>query len=344
MLRRVREQRRVWRSELRVAVADEAECGAVLALAFPDRVARRRAGAADRFLLRGGLGATLADPGTLAGSEFLAIAELDGQRPHAGILLAAPLDRAALDQLLGEQFERDESVAWDDASGSITAVERERLGAIILRETPLRDASDEVVADALLDVVTRGGTLALRWSAEAQRVRERLAFLHASFPDWPDVSDAALATSAREWLRPHLVGLRRRAQVEQLDLAALLLGRLTWEQRARLDELAPTHFEVPTGSRIRIDYGDAMAPVLAVRLQELFGLDVTPSIAGGRVPLTLHLLSPAHRPVQVTRDLPGFWRGSYFEVRKDLRGRYPKHEWPDDPLRAPPTSRAKPRR
>jgi ATP-dependent helicase HrpB len=346
-LRRVREQRRVWRSELRVdrdVVADEAECGAVLALAFPDRVARRRAGGGDRFLLRGGLGATLVDAGTLADAQFLTIAELDGQRPHAGILLAAPLERADLDRLFGEQIERDESVTWDEASGSISAVARERLGAITLRETPLRDASDEAVADALLDVVARAGVLTLRWGVDAQRVRERVAFLHACFPGWPDVGDAALAASAREWLRPHLVGLRRRAQVEQLDLATLLLGRLTWEQRARLDELAPTHFEGPTGSRIRIDYGDPHAPVLAVRLQELFGLDVSPSIAAGRVPLTLHLLSPAHRPVQVTRDLPGFWRGSYFEVRKELRGRYPKHEWPDDPLRALPTARSKPRR
>jgi ATP-dependent helicase HrpB len=346
-LRRVREQRRVWRAELRVdreSVADEAECGAVLALAFPDRVARRRAAAGDRFLLRGGLGAVLVDAGTLAGAAFLSVAELDGQRPHAGILLAAPLERADLDRLFGDQIEREESVAWDDVSGSILAVERERLGAIILRETPLRDASDAAVADALFDAVMRGGVLALRWSVDAQRVRERLAFLHASLPDWPDVGDAALAESAREWLHPHLVGLRRRSQVEQLDLAALLLERLTWEQRARLDELAPTHFEVPTGSRIRIDYGDPHAPVLAVRLQELFGLDVTPAIAAGRVPLALHLLSPAHRPVQVTRDLPGFWRGSYYEVRKELRGRYPKHEWPDDPLSAPPTTRAKRRR
>jgi ATP-dependent helicase HrpB len=157
------------------------------------------------------------------------------------------------------------------------------------------------------------------------------------------VSDAALVASSREWLLPRLVGLRRRRDVDRLDLAALLREQLGWEQRASLDLLAPTHVEVPSGSRIRVDYSDPAAPVLAVRLQELFGLATTPTVAQGAVPLTLHLLSPANRPVQVTRDLAGFWRGSYFAVRKELRGRYPKHEWPEDPMQAVPTRRAKPR-
>jgi ATP-dependent helicase HrpB len=172
-------------------------------------------------------------------------------------------------------------------------------------------------------------------------VRARLAFLPHRFDEWPDVGDHALRATAHEWLLPHLVGLRSRPDVDALDLGALLLARLSWRQRAELDELAPTHVEVPSGSRIRIDYSDPEAPVLAVRLQELFGLDATPSVARGSVPLTLHLLSPAQRPVQVTRDLAGFWRNSYFEVRKELRGRYPKHAWPDDPMRAAPTRRAR---
>ena len=176
------------------------------------------------------------------------------------------------------------------------------------------------------------------------RVRARLAFLHRHLAGWPDVSDGALRESAREWLLPHLVGLRRRAAVDSLDLGALLLARLTWQQRAELDALAPTHLEVPSGSRIRVDYSDADAPVLAVRLQELFGSTTTPRVAGGAVPVTLHLLSPAYRPVQVTRDLAGFWRTSYFDVRRELRGRYPRHPWPEDPLRAQPSQRAKPRR
>jgi ATP-dependent helicase HrpB len=185
--------------------------------------------------------------------------------------------------------------------------------------------------------------VALRWSESAQRLRERLAFLHALDSSWPDVSDTALAAEMDSWLAPRLGGLRKRSDVEQLDPGTLLLEGLTWQQRRELDLLAPTHVTVPTGSRIPVDYADPHAPVLAVRLQELFGLAESPRIAGGRVVLTLHLLSPARRPVQVTRDLAGFWRSSYFEVRKELRGRYPKHAWPDDPLAATPTHRTKPR-
>jgi ATP-dependent helicase HrpB len=346
-LRRVREQSRAWRSSLGVpssAKVIDDDAGALLALAFPDRIARRREGTSDRYLLRTGQGAILGDGSALTGAPFLAVAELDGQRPHARMMLAAPLERAELDRIVGDQLTSEEIVAWDDATDAVLALRRERLGAIILREAPLRDASDEAIANALLEAVARDGSLALRWNTEAVRLRERLAFLHTLSPEWPDVSERALAESAREWLLPHLVGLRRRSQVDELDLSALLLATLSWQQRASMDELAPTHCEVPSGSRLRVDYSDSAAPVLAVRLQELFGLIVTPSVGGGRVPLTLHLLSPAYRPVQVTRDLAGFWRSSYFEVRRELRGRYPKHEWPDDPLTAAPTRRAKPRR
>jgi ATP-dependent helicase HrpB len=198
-----------------------------------------------------------------------------------------------------------------------------------------------VVAGALLAALTTEQGLSLQWSEDASRVRARLAFLHRHVDGWPDVGDVALRASAHEWLLPHLVGLRRRDEVDALDLGALLLSRLSWRQRSALDELAPTHLEVPSGSRIRVDYEDAESPVLAVRIQEVFGLDTTPSIAGGAVPLTLHLLSPAYRPVQITRDLAGFWRSSYFEVRKELRGRYPKHAWPDDPMHAVPTRRTR---
>jgi ATP-dependent helicase HrpB len=170
-----------------------------------------------------------------------------------------------------------------------------------------------------------------------------VAFLRTLDPGWPDLSDEALAARVDEWLAPLLAGQRRLADVARLDATGVLRGLLTWEQRAALDELAPTHMAVPTGSRIAIDYGDPSAPVLAVRLQELFGLADTPRIARGRVPMTLHLLSPAHRPVQVTRDLAGFWKSSYFDVRRDLRGRYPRHYWPENPLEAEPTRRAKPR-
>ncbi|MEO8560437.1 MAG: ATP-dependent helicase HrpB [bacterium] len=347
VLRRVREQNHAWRTELgaeRADMAVESDGGVVLALAFPDRVAQRRRGAGERYLLRSGVGGSLAAGASLTGAPFLAVAELDGQRPHARILLAAPIERAELDRLFADQVERDELVSWNDTSGVIAVLRRERLGAIVLRETSVLDADDSIVADALLGELTRGVSLRMRWSVEAQRTRERLAFLHAKLEDWPDVGEAGLLESAREWLLPHLAGLRRRSQIDELDLSALLLARLNWQQRARLDELAPTHFEVPSGSRIRVDYRDPSTPVLAVRLQELFGLEATPFVGGSNVPLTLHLLSPAYRPVQITRDLAGFWRGSYFDVRKELRGRYPKHEWPDDPSHATPTTRAKRRR
>jgi ATP-dependent helicase HrpB len=346
-LRRVRDQARSWREVLHVDDSSdviEDDCGAALALAFPDRIAQRRADAGERYLLRNGLGASLGEGASLTGSPYLAVAELDGQRPHARIALAAPLSRAELDRLVGDQVVSEDVIEWNELDGLVTAVHRERLGAIVLREVPQRAASPEFIAEVLLDGIIAGRGPALRWSDEAERTRARLEFLHLRDPAWPDVSDSSLVVTAREWLLPNLVGLYRRDQVDDLDLAALLLARLSWKQRARIDDLAPTHVEVPSGSRIRVDYSDPVAPVLAVRLQELFGLTTTPSIYDGAVPLTLHLLSPAYRPVQVTRDLAGFWRTSYFEVRKELRGRYPKHDWPDDPLHAAPTRRAKPRR
>jgi ATP-dependent helicase HrpB len=195
----------------------------------------------------------------------------------------------------------------------------------------------------LLDGVRQIGLTALPWSDSARLLRQRLAFLHAVDSSWPDVSDAALTETLGTWLAPRIGSARSISDLERVDLTGALLALLPWERRASLDELAPTHIVVPSGSRIPIDYSDIAAPVLAVRLQEMFGLADTPRIARGAVPLTIHLLSPAHRPVQVTRDLAGFWRTSYFDVRKEMRGRYPKHYWPDDPMQAEPTRKAKPR-
>jgi ATP-dependent helicase HrpB len=343
----VRDRSRHWREALRIpvsALVDESECGRALALAFPDRVAQRRIGGDERYLMRNGLGATLAEGSSLTGAPFIAIAELAGRRPDAQIQLAASLSRGELDELLGEQVVTEDVVEWSVSDDAVIAARRERLGAIVLRETPLRSADPVAVAETLLAALTTEYGVALHWSEDATRVRARLAFLHRHLVSWPDVGDLALRQSAHEWLLPHLVGLRRREDVQALDLGALLLSTLTRQQRTAMDTLAPTHLEVPSGSRIRIDYTDPDTPVLAVRLQEVFGLAATPRIAGALVPVTLHLLSPAHRPVQVTRDLAGFWRTSYFEVRKELRGRYPKHAWPDDPMRAQPTRRVKPRR
>jgi ATP-dependent helicase HrpB len=193
----------------------------------------------------------------------------------------------------------------------------------------------------MAEVIRREGVERLPWTEPARGTRARLAFLHQLDAGWPDVSPEALTAELDMWLGPRLAGVRRWDQLERLDLAALLLDRLPWDRRAALEEWAPSHIEVPSGSRVPVDYSDPAAPVLAVRLQELFGLTETPAVARGRVPLTLHLLSPARRPVQVTRDLAGFWRTTYFEVRKDLKGRYPKHHWPDDPLRSEPTRHPK---
>src|SRR5690606_5454460 len=212
--------------------------------------------------------------------------------------------------------------------------------AIVIADVALRDVSDDDVARAVLDAIATDGIGVLPWSDATHALRERLAFLHMQDPSWPDVSDATLAATADEWLIPFLAGSG--GDLARLDLATALTSRVDARLQARLEVLAPTHMEVPSGSTLRIDYSDPAAPVLAARLQELFGWTETPRIADGRVPLTIHLLSPAQRPVQVTRDLASFWRTGYFEVRRDLRGRYPKHYWPDDPLTATPTRRVRP--
>ena len=345
VLRRVREQSRRLRSALRVPPDEpvvDAEAGRLLALAYPDRVAQRRPGAGDRFLLRNGVGAVLAQPGALSGAAFLAIADLDGRAPHSRIFLGAALDRADVEELFGADVEVEDVMHWDAEAGAIIAVRRTRLGAIVLRESSLHEVDVERRARLVLDALRRHDGVALPWSEAALRVKQRVAFLHAIDASWPELGEEALLGD-EDILLPYLDGVRRRADVERLPLVDILLARLTWEQRRLLDELAPTHLVVPTGSRIPVDYSDPAAPSIAVRLQEMFGLADTPRVGGGRVPVTLHLLSPAHRPVQVTRDLAGFWQSSYFAVRKDLRGRYPKHEWPEDPLNATPTRRAKPR-
>ncbi|MDX2194212.1 MAG: ATP-dependent helicase HrpB [Gemmatimonadales bacterium] len=345
-LRRARDQLRAWRDRLGVRErdGDVDRCGALLALAYPDRLGRARAGGRlGRFLLRGGLGAAVDPADPLAGEEWLACADLDGRRPESRVFLAAPVTRAEVDELFGADVARAEEVSWDAEARAVTARRVERLGAIVLREVPIAEPDADAVAHALVEAIRREGLAVLPWSDGATRLRERLAFLHRLDGGWPDVSDAALLDTLDDWLAPRLRGVRRLEGVGGVDLHAALLDRLEWAQRSALDRLAPTHCVVPTGSRLPIDYGDPAQPALDVRIQELFGLATTPSVGDGKVPLLLRLLSPAHRPVQATRDLAGFWRTSYFDVRKDLRGRYPKHPWPDDPMSAEPTRRAKPR-
>ncbi len=331
------------RGPSRGANEDIAETGALLALAFPDRVAQRRPGNEPRYLLRSGVGAALPKHDALQNAEYLAVAELDGAPPEYRIARAAPMTLAEVLQDFGDQVVRDEVVEWHESTRSVRARRRVMLGAITLEDASLRDADPARVRDVLLAVLAREGVSALPWSVGGTRARERMAFVHAHDSTWPDVSDDALGQTLGQWLGPHVDGLRKFADLERVDWTDALLAMLPWDRRQALDRLAPTHIDVPSGSRVALEYGDPSAPVLAVKLQEVFGWTSTPMLLDGRVPLTLHLLSPARRPVQVTRDLAGFWKGSYFEVRKELRGRYPRHPWPDDPLSAPATRRAKPR-
>ncbi|HEY0994572.1 MAG TPA: ATP-dependent helicase HrpB [Gemmatimonadaceae bacterium] len=342
-LHRALTESRAWRRTLRVR--DDArvaldDAGLLVALAWPDRIAQRRpvpagapGAATTRFLLRSGSGAELDARQPLAQRSWLAVAELGGIGAADRIFLAAPLEQGDIERHFADQLERERTVEWDAAAGAVRARERMRLGALVLREGPLRDPEPALVSRALLAAVRREGLGVLPWNDEARSLRARLAFLHRLDPAWPAVDDDALLATLEDWLAPALVATSRLDAVRVPDA---LLQRLDWSQRARLDELAPTHLAVPTGSRIRVDYGDPAAPVLAVRLQELFGMRESPTLGAGRVPVVIHLLSPAMRPVQVTRDLAGFWRSGYFDVRKELKGRYPKHYWPDDPLTAEP--------
>jgi ATP-dependent helicase HrpB len=326
-------------SKTRGAVSE----GVLLALAYPDRIAQQRSGQPGRYLLRNGLGAFL-EPQGLTGSAYLVTAGLEGKSRESRILLAAPLVLEEILEHFAGDVSRDDVIEWDPAIRAVVARRRERMGSLVLREGPLAAPDPARVTAALMEGIRSEGIGRLPWTDSARQLRERVRFAARLEPGWPELSDEALLASASEWLGPRLAGVRRLEDLSRLDLAQALMEHLGPRRRGRLDRLAPTHLEVPSGSRVPIDYGDPAAPVLAVRLQEVFGLTDTPAVGGGRVPLTLHLLSPASRPVQVTRDLAGFWRTTYFDVRKDLKGRYPRHHWPDDPLRAEPTRRPKPRR
>ena len=269
------------------------------------------------------------------------MAQLEGGRHETRIFLAAPFTRALVEREFGGAIVREDEVEWDAAAGVVRGRRRERLGAIVLAEHPVEITDPVARGQAMARWVAAEGIGALPWTDAARGVQARIAFARSLDATFPDLGDAALAATADEWLAPHLATVTRRDALASLDLSSILHTRLTWQQRAALDTIAPTHIEVPTGSRLPVDYADPASPVLAVRVQELFGLADTPRVGRGAVPVTLHLLSPAHRPVQVTRDLAGFWRSSYAEVRKEMRGRYPRHPWPVDPLGAEPTRRAK---
>ena len=320
--------------------------GLLVALAYPDRIAQGRGQQTGRYRMSGGNGAWLEAADSLWGEDYLAIAALDGDRREARIFLAAAVTREALLDGFAGHIQDRAQVQWDARAQRVTARRQRRLGELVLEDAPLETPDPDAVAQALLEAVRLQGIAALPWTETARQLQARLAFVRSADVegDWPDLSDATLLQDLECWLLPYLSGLHRWDQLQRLDLPALLEARLNWEQRQRLDAWAPTHISVPSGSRIRVDYAVGEIPVLAVRLQEMFGCTDTPRLAGGRVPVLLHLLSPARRPVQVTRDLGSFWDNAYVEVKKDLKGRYPKHAWPEDPRAAQALRGTRPRR
>ena len=317
--------------------------GAVLALAFPDRIAKAR-GKPGEFLLANGRAAALEPHTALARAPFLAVGEIAGRASSTRILLAAALDAAEVAAAAGDAIRTADELTFDPARAALAARRTTRLGAILLGESHLPVPGDAAAAEVLAEGLGRLGVERLPWSKGLSQWRDRVAFLRGAEGDaWPDLSDGALRRTMAAWLAPFLLGRSGLKDVTAEDLGQALDALLDRSLHRRLDAEAPTHFEAPTGSRVPVDYAAEGGPAISVRVQELFGLQRHPALAGGRVPLTLQLLSPAHRPIQITRDLPGFWRGSWAAVRSEMRGRYPRHPWPDDPAAAAPTMRAKPR-
>jgi ATP-dependent helicase HrpB len=321
----------------------ELSAAAILALAYPDRIAKAR-GASGQFILANGRAGNIDATQQLARAPYLVVAELQGRAAATRILLAAALDEDEVLQIAAERIQNRDEVIFDASALAVRARRVRRLDAIVLSSEQRPVVANEDVAGVLADGIAASGIAKLPWSKAQLQLRERVAFLKvAGSPDWPDLSDAALTENVRDWLQPYLAGKTRVSEVGPDDLNQALDVLLPWSLRQRLEAEAPTHFEAPTGNSFALDYEGAGAPALHIRVQELFGIKKHPVIANGRLPLTLYLLSPAHRPIQITRDLPGFWSGSWAAVRTDMRGQYPRHVWPDDPANATPTARAKPR-
>jgi ATP-dependent helicase HrpB len=318
-----------------------ASAGSLLALAYPDRVAKSR-GSGGAFLLVNGRGARLDAASALARAPFLAVAEISGSAAQGRITLAAPLTPAEIEALFAERIETRDEITFDEPSASLRARRLRSLGAIVMAEQPTQVVADEGSARLLAEAVARLGIERLPWTKPLRQWRDRIMFLRrAHATEWPDLSDAVLGRSAAEWLAAAFAGKTALACLGADELAQALHALLPWSLRRRIETEAPAHFTAPSGTSVAIDYTAEEGPKIAIRVQELFGLDRHPAVAGGRVPLVVELLSPAHRPVQVTRDLPRFWRGSYAAVKAEMKGRYPRHHWPDNPLIALPTTRTK---
>jgi ATP-dependent helicase HrpB len=354
---RIKQLARQYRSYQRGAVTEGVNdpenhrwIGCLLALAYPDRVAQQRRAGGGEYRLANGRAAMFTEPDALMKHSWLVVAELgsrQGQREER-IYLATDLDPALFDGVLADHVSVVEELDWDERAGALVAERQRKVGELVLSREPLKELDADARSRALLGLVRKRGLELLPWSPELRQWQVRVALLREldmkqqGQSTWPDLADASLLATLEAWLLPYLNNVSRLSHFGQLDLSSILRGTLPWPLSQELDELAPTHIKVPSGSSIKLDYSES-PPVLAVRLQEMFGLADTPRIAGGKLPIKLHLLSPARRPVQVTQDLANFWRSTYLEVKKDLKGRYPKHWWPEDPMEAEPTARAKPR-
>lgn len=326
-----------------MSIPEEEQAGVLLALAYPDRLAQKRSRGSYR--MANGRGGFLDDTDSLADEPVLAVGAVNGGSGNVRIWQAAPLSQETVAALYQTQFTKNEEVVWDSREQAVAARKRVSFGAFIIEETPLRNG-DASLADRMAQAVLSGirelGMLCLPWTEELYQWRLRVELLRAvdKGGDWPDVSEEALLTGLEDWLVPFLQGISRRSQFSKIDLASALHALLPWRKQRELDAMAPTHMEVPTGSFIRLLYeasAEGIVPVLAVKLQEMFGMQESPAIAEGKVPVLVHLLSPAGRPLQITRDLKGFWKNGYPAVRAEMRGRYPKHPWPEDPFTTLPT-------
>jgi ATP-dependent helicase HrpB len=309
--------------------------GTLLVYAYPDRLARSRPQKKGQYLLASGRGALLSPADPLATSEFLVVPQLNAGNKEARIFLAEAVKLAELRRDHGSLFSESQEICWDETTAKVTATRRLTLGAIMIEEQPLANVDPEAVRKALLEGIRRMGLTCLPWDRDSRQLQARILFLRGLQPqrDLPDVSDNRLLEDLH-WLDPYLLGLSKAEQLKQIDLMNIFKAMLGWELQQHLEQDAPNSFTVPSGSKIRIEYRLDEPPLLAVRIQELFGLDRTPTICNGKMVLLLHLLSPARRPIQITSDLAGFWQRSYPEIKKELKGRYPKHSWPDDPLHA----------
>lgn len=341
---RIRQTVRQIRQIAGIAADEEGDFspGALVAFAFPDRIAQRRGGDR-RFRLSGGGGAVLPEHDALVTQDFLAVATTDGAAGDQKIFLAAPLSLKEIEEHFRDQIEIRDGLHWDSRSRAVSASRSRRLGALVLEEKPSANADPAQIAEAMTEGVRDMGLACLPWTEGSKILRARVMFLRRLFPEagWPDLSDEALLTGLWDWLTPYLAGISRKAHLDRIDMHQIIQSMIPHDLARQMDRLAPVRIEVPSGADVRIDYETEGDPVLRVRLQEMFGLARTPAIAEGRSPLRIELLSPAGRPLAVTQSLETFWTNGYPSVRSDMRGRYPKHAWPENPLNAEPV---KPRR